>query len=266
MGEEIYQLTASDLELCILFLHHKADPLTQFHFDLVRKHNPRAAIVPIVDEPEGALAGAVDVSKFPSRWNTRDKWRSPDTMVYRWFENRTVTAKKYFVMEYDCFVNVDLCSYLGPYWGSDVAVSEYLTPRNAKAWRWFRELPLLEEERRKYAAGSVPFGCALISHAALEKVCKIVTSKDVNAELRFGTAVCQSGLKIQEFSKNMKAQVSSQELTAPIENPGIYHPVKVLDHNLNLRKRRLHFARIRLIYYASTLKYLVMSLGPGRKK
>ena len=78
----------------MLFLHHKNDALTRHHFDLLCRSNPHATIVPLVDAPESALPGAVDVSRFPSRWDTRNKWRNCDTAIYRWFENRPCRTRR----------------------------------------------------------------------------------------------------------------------------------------------------------------------------
>jgi len=243
--------------LGILFLHHLDDDLTRHHFDLVCRHNPRAVVVPIVDEPLGSLPGAIDVSRFSTPWNTRDKWRSCDTMIYRWFANRTFDAERYVVLEYDCRCDVDLLEYYRPYLDSDVVVAEWKTPRTHPRWCWFDEAWRMDDADRAVASGLTPMACTLLTHEALERVCRLVTNADVLSELRLGTAIARAGLRVRELGARERRHIDYAELRLPILRPGLYHPIKAVHHNRRLALRvaragpnrvRALLARVRRVF------------------
>lgn len=246
--------------LAILFLHHLDDAVTRHHFDLVRRHNPRAVLVPIVDEPRGALPGAIDVSRYPTPWDTRDKWRSCDTMIYRWFAHRTFDAERYVVLEYDCRCDVDLLEYYRPYLDGDVVVATWKTPRSHPSWHWFDEAARMAPEDLEAASGLTPMACALFTHDALERVCKLVTDADVISELRMGTAIARAGLHVRELGPRARRYVDYHELRLPILGPGLYHPIKAIHHN---RRLALRMARAGPLRFKALLARIRRALGAG---
>lgn len=246
-------------ELCILYLHHRDDAVTRHHLALIRRHNPRAVIVPLVDEPEGALPGAIDVARHPTPWNTADKWRSCDTMIYRWFQHRTCEAAYYLVLEYDCRVTVDLLDFYRPYLDADVVVARWRSQTSEPHWDWFCEIDRLEPDERAHAAGVTPIASTLFSHDALERVCAHVPSADVLSELRLGTAIQKAGLRVRELGPRDNAHLHWIELRSPILVPGFYHPVKAVHHN---RRQAVHALKQIPRRLRSLVRILGQAIGP----
>jgi hypothetical protein len=223
--------------LCILYLHHRDDAVTRHHFDLVRRHNPRAVVVPLVDEPHGALPGAIDVSRLPTPWNTSDKWRSCDTMIYRWFSHRTCEADHYLVLEYDCRADIDLLALYRPYLDGDVVVAHWQDRALVPEWHWFGEVERLAPDERALAAGVTPIATTLFTHDALARVCAHVSTADLFSELRLGTAIRKAGLRVRELPRREGARIDWREYRRPILGPGLYHPIKAVHHNRRLALR-----------------------------
>lgn len=218
--------------LCIIFMYHKCDKLTLLHFELLQRSNPQAIIVPVVDSVPGMIPGTVDVGKFPSRWaGTTDLWKNCDTILYRWFENREVSADKYVVIEYDCLCTVDLKEYFKEVWDSDVAPVNMFTWPEDNHWYWFRELNKLDPTDQAFAAGIMPFTCCLLSHEALEKIIAITTQADVISELRLGTAVKRLGLKVKMMPNSIRNHIFWHLYPWRVKSPGLYHPIKWVNHN-----------------------------------
>ena len=196
-------------ELCILYLHHRDDAVTRLHMDLLVRSNPFALIVPIVDAPESALPLSVDVSQLPTPWNTTNKWRSCDTMIYRWFAHRTCDAKRYVVLEYDCWCDVDLVEFYAEYADADVVTSHYDV--GDKPWAWFVERDRLGPEDRPFAAGVSPIAGTMFTHAALEQVCAMASREDVYCELRLGTAIARCGLRVRTLEGKKQKRIDYLE-------------------------------------------------------
>ncbi|MFO0744570.1 MAG: hypothetical protein U1F43_02715 [Myxococcota bacterium] len=233
--------------LCVLFLHHKDDALTRLHFDLLRRSNPRAVIVPLCDAPEGRLPGAIDTAALPTPWNTSNKWRSCDTMIYRWFRQRDFDAERYVVLEYDCRCDIDLLQHYRALGDVDVVAASYIEPERHPRWYWFREAERLSDADRAARAGIVPIAGAAFTHDALARVCDVVTTADVFSELRLGTAVRRAGLRVRTFAGADRRHFGWREYRRPIVRPGLYHAVKHVNHNQVQLVRALKQAARRLL-------------------
>ena len=224
-------------ELCILFSYHADDELTRLHYDELRRSNPMYPIVPLVDEDlKSYLPGAIDVRKFADRWPAARPWRRCDTKLYRWFENRSVDARRYVLLEYDCLVTVDLAQAYREVWDVDVAARDCFLPDDrldtrqgeltGKKWYWFREVSSLDRIDRQHAAGLVPLACTFFSHRGLEAIVANVTRKDVFCELRLGTAARKAGLTLTPFPGSLRETVRWDPIVPPEEPAGVYHAVK----------------------------------------
>jgi len=252
---------APRVPLVVLFMHHRDDALTRRHLALLRRANPGAAIVPLADEPASSVPGTIDVSAWPSPWDTRDKWRSCDAMIYRWFAHRTVEAERYVVLEYDCRVDVDLRVFYEAY-STDVVVGRWRLPERDASWHWFGQVARLDPEDRPFAAGVTPVAGLALTHAALEALCAHVTPRDVFCELRLGTAIRKAGLSVSELAGVARTRVDFREHPGLIVRPGFYHAVKRLDHNRHLVMRRTA-AALRRVWPAGerVVRRLVHKLG-----
>lgn len=215
-------------ELCVLFHYHKIDALTRQHFDLLKLHNPEAEIIPVTSSVSEYLPGSVDVDDFPSKWDTRNKWRAIDTTFYLWFLNRQLSAERYIIMEYDCRCTLPLKEAYGEVWDAQVSCRSFYTPENKPGWGWFskQEVNKLDPSDRPYIAGVVPYACSFFSHAATERMIESLTAHDVFCELRMGTAIRKAGLTVSPFPPALKQGVYSDTHPFDLSQPGVYHPVK----------------------------------------
>jgi len=76
-------LLESKKELGILFLHHRNDKLTKYHFDLLKQNNEDAIIFPIQDETKEGLPGAIKLDKNNIYWDIdTDRGYSEDAYIY----------------------------------------------------------------------------------------------------------------------------------------------------------------------------------------
>jgi hypothetical protein len=224
-------------ELCILFSYHADDELTLRHYRELRRSNPAYPIVPLVDEDLATyLPDSVDVRKLPDRWPAAKPWRRCDTKLYRWFENRSLDARRYVLLEYDCLVTVDLAHAYREIWDADVAARDYFLPGDrsdtregestGKEWYFFREVRSLDREDRPHAAGLVPLACTFFSHRGLERIVANLTRRDVFCELRLGTAARKAGLTVTRFPESLRATVRWDPIVPPASPAGVYHAVK----------------------------------------
>src|SRR5206468_721483 len=124
-----------------------------------------------MDPNDLSLPETVDVANVPSRWDVSNSWWYSDTILYRWWEQRNVTAKRYIFVEYDVLAQLPLPEFLADCWDAPVACSHFVTQENHPGWQWFQsELHLLPDEHKPYAAGLVPLAVMLFSHEALDDI------------------------------------------------------------------------------------------------
>lgn len=222
-----------DYDLCVLFLYHRCDELTNFHLASLRKSNPTAMVLPLTDSVPELLPGSIDVSRLPPFCDDAQKWRGIDATVYRWFENRTFNARRYLVAEYDCFCNVSLSDYYARVWHAEVVGIDFFTRQSNPHWKWFinGEVDNIPPEDRLYAAGIVPFTCTMFSHAALQNIVGNVYRRDIFSEMRLGTIVNKLGLKFQQLPLPERSTICWHEYPCQTNRPGLFHAVKRLDHN-----------------------------------
>jgi hypothetical protein len=232
-------------ELCILFAYHKLDEVTIRHFTLLKHHNPRHHIIPITDDISEHLPGTIDVKVFDDPWAKTSPWRRCDTMLYRWFLNRPISAKRYLLLEYDCLCTIDVEIAYADVWDAEVASRDLFFPGQNRdcrlgkyvdrEWTRFEEIGRLPPGDRQYAAGLAPLVGTIFSHNGLQSIVETVVRNDVFCELRMGTAARKAGLKIAEFPASLKRTIQWDPNLIYPERPGIYHSVKWLDY-----PRRIH--------------------------
>lgn len=225
--------TSYDFELCILYLYHRCDEVTKFHLETLRRSNPTAFILPLTDAVPELLPGSVDVARYPSEFADSQKWRSIDLTLYRWFQNRSLNARHYIVVEYDCFCSVDLREHYAEVMAADVAGVDLFTKKQNPKWKWFQddELHKLPAEDRPHAAGIVPFTCTMFSHAALTSVVTNVYREDIFCELRLGTIINKLGLTYKRLPITKRSRISYHEYPWRTSSPGLFHSIKSLNHN-----------------------------------
>jgi hypothetical protein len=237
-----------EIDLCILFFYHKCDELTLRHYSSLVSSNPDARILPLTNAVSEYLPDSVDVAEFAAEWAVSQPWRNIDVTLYAWFLNRKFSAKRYVLIEYDCFCNVNLKAHYADVWDADVAGVDYFTLRRNPRWEWFKqsELQKLSSDARPHAAGVVPFVGMMFSHAALEKIVGIVSRDDLFCELRLGTAIRKLKLKFKRLPLKARATICWHPYPFQINNPGLFHGIKSLSHNSGKEKQP---GRIAALFY-----------------
>jgi hypothetical protein len=224
-------------EYAILFLYHKRhDPLTWKHFALMQYHNSGVPIIPICDGGINELPGTIDVKDFPSKWDTSHIYLHPDTLLYRWFENRTLDAKRYVLAEYDVYCETSFPEFMKEVWDYPVACHKYFTYEWWPQWNWFRydlSHNNIPDYLKGYLAAMCPFGLLLLDHEALKVIVENAIPYRMFCETRIATACRRMGIPVNTF-KNSKHTISyrQSDLIEQI-HPTIYHPVKNFDHKNN---------------------------------
>lgn len=214
-------------ELCILFAYHRVNALSRRHLELVRAHNPGVPVVPLTDDVPEHFEDGVDVAEFDDPFAKSTPWRRCDSMVYRWFLNRTVTAARYVYLEYDCLCTVSLAEAYAEVWDRDVAAAAIPMPEHSQ-WMWFDEIDRLAPEDRPWACGTAPLAGMFFSHRALERIAATVSRDDVFCELRLATAARKAGYAPVHLPAALRRTLRSSPYPRVPTAPGLYHPVKHL--------------------------------------
>lgn len=213
-------------DFCILFSYHKNDPITHRHFDLFKSLNPHCPIVPIAFS-NTSINGTFNVGHIRSPWIETNEWRACDVPLYKWFLNRTHTARRYILVEYDVLPEVSVNDYFSDVWNDDIGTPCYLDKKTHKGkWNWFGEIDRLPEQYRQFAAGIVPLATLFVKHDALASIVdKAVGMNDIFCELRMGTCAKASGIvpRIMQKSKSVRHHIS---LIKKLDCKTFYHPIK----------------------------------------
>jgi hypothetical protein len=197
------------------------------NLDRLRRFNAGVPIIPLIHDGTPTVEGSVDLSRAPCPWDTTDKWRSCDTMIYRWFPRRSVHAKRYVLCEWDTYSTTSVREFYAPVWDADVAAVDAFTHAERPDWWFFREIPLLGK-LAPFAGAVVPFSGTMFSAAALEAICRGPILPTPFCELRVGTLARHAGLRLtpMPFAKPFISWTPHEIRLS--EAPGIYHPVKQL--------------------------------------
>jgi hypothetical protein len=157
-------------------------------------------------------------------------------MLYRWFSQRTVTAERYLLLEYDCLCTVDAAQAYQDVWNADVAARDAYLPGQGldtlggedvqREWFNFREIDRLPVADRPFAAGLAPFAGMLFSHLGLESIVANATTNDVFCELRLGTAARKAGLRPAVFPPSLRRTIRWDPHPCVPDEPGVYHAIK----------------------------------------
>jgi len=215
--------------LCILFAHHRNDSVTRHHLEILKNNNPNVPIVLLCNGAEEALEGAVDVAMLSPDFRDENKWLGSDAMLYLWFRHcRNVEAERYAIIEWDALATMPLHDYYTEVWDADAAASQVKTLQTTPQWDWFGlHGARLPERLKPHAAGLVPFNGILLSHRALEQICRMEIPRQINNELRLGTLLASSGILLTAFPFEKAAGNDWREDLITIRpTPGLYHPVK----------------------------------------
>jgi hypothetical protein len=222
-------------EYAILFLYHKRnDPLTWKHFALMQHFNPDVPIIPIIDNGIDELPGTVDVKDFPSKWYTDSLYYYPDTLLYRWFENREINAKRYVMVEYDVYCETSFPIFLKNVWNKPVACHKYFPYPWWPQWYWFQydyQNNNIPEYLQDHLAAICPFGFILFQHEALETIVANAIPYKMFCETRVATTCRKMEIPVSIMGNTTKTVSYRQCDLKRVPYSAIYHPVKVMNFN-----------------------------------
>lgn len=220
-------------EYAILFLYHKRyDALTWKHYALTLHHNPGVPIIPIIDGGINELPGTVDVKGFPSKWYTESLYYYPDTLLYRWFENREISARRYILAEYDVLPELPYPEFLKDVWNAPVAAHKYFTYEWWPRWNWFdydEAEGNIPDYLRPHLAAICPFGFMLLQHDALETIVANAVPYKLFCETRIATACRRMDIPVSIMQNTAQTVGYRQMDLRQQTGPSVYHPVKNLD-------------------------------------
>ena len=219
-------------EYAILFLYHKKhDPVTWKHYALTLHHNPGVPVVPICQNGPDELPGTVDVKDFPSKWDTDNIYYYPDTLLYRWFENRTISARKYVLAEYDVLPELPYPEFLADVWDAPVAAHKYFTYEWWPKWNWFEydeACGNVPHYLWSYRAAICPFGFMLLRHDALETIVANAAPWRMFCEARIATTCRHMGIPVSTMKNTAETVGYRQKDLRRQAVPSVYHPIKDL--------------------------------------
>jgi hypothetical protein len=216
-------------EYAILFLYYGGAPRDVLAANLSRLRglNPGASIIPLIHDGDPFVHGTVDVRRYPCPWDATDAWASCDTMIYRWFPERAVRARRYIVCEWDTYATISVPAFYANVWDADVAAVEIVSRQETPDWLWFRYIPWLGA-LAEHATGLTPFSGTLFSAAALEAICGGPVIRDAFCELRVATLATHAGVTLTPMPFARRFISHDRSRISVSDAPGIYHPVKEL--------------------------------------
>jgi hypothetical protein len=117
-------------------------------------------------------------------------WLSTDLSIFDWYlKNITVRAKRYLIVEWDCWCDCKIESYFERVWDCDLVVPSVKYPERDD-WFWFTTIKKIPEKARKFAVGVTPLCGILISDRAMKPIAEESVKPEysgLNSELRLGT-------------------------------------------------------------------------------
>jgi hypothetical protein len=208
-------------ELCILYLHHKNDEVTRYHYSLLLKHN-LCPVVPIFcrdANPVEPLENALEVRKTFSGVN----WANADQILAEWYRTSRIEAERYICLDWDCLATIPLKDWYKEVWNDDFVGSEIR--ELGDGWHWFKDFDFLPAKYREYACGNAPCNGIMLSNRALNDFSQVPCIDNVFSEFRITTVLRSLGYEIKALPLD-KAKFNVWRNCPILDEPGLYHPVK----------------------------------------
>ena len=240
-------------ELIILFLYHRNNQITLNNLRKLQASNPDCQIITVCCGLEKisndcfilreAKKDLFDAAKFNQKHlslfdilagNSMPQdgvWYGMDAVIYTWFLNRTISAKRYIILEWDCHCTINLKDLYAPNWNSNLAVAEHSTKTSNPDWFWFHN-DLEKTRHLDKIEGVAPIAGMLISHQTLSKLTEFL---DINSrrysgvfsEIRLGSALKELEIEVEKIVQGQNHQLSPfLTIDTFPDNPGLYHPIK----------------------------------------
>jgi len=211
--------------LCVLYLHHADDDLTNFHYEMIKKSNPTVPIVPLTFKLGMRNSVAMSIN-LPKNQNNSE-WRNCDMLVYEWFRSDLrIMAERYLILESDTLCNMPIKEFYSDVWNKAASGAKIQTPQSNPKWRPFfeaRQLKLGEQ----HLQGITPLCGILLSFEALDSITKLAKDRCLDllhCELRIGMLLSRAGYAAESISDCIDQYISCF-MQIPI-GPGIWHKIK----------------------------------------
>jgi len=121
----------------------------------------------------------------------KEAWLGTDLAIFEWYQiNRDkYVAKRYLIVEWDCWCDCNLTDYFSRVWDCDLVVPNIKYPERDD-WYWFNTLAKLPASARLHATGITPLCGILLSKVAMDAIGQEILKPEyggLNSELRLGT-------------------------------------------------------------------------------
>ncbi len=222
------------MTICSLFLHHRNDPVTVDHYERLKRFSSGRTVAFSSDATieSGESIATLQHSLWREQVSRHPKLKakSTDLLLIDWFRNRSVSADRYFIVEWDTLVNQSITAWLANVIDYPFAAPSIRLPTREPEWfRRFRKF--LPVDVRPLATGIVPFSCVMVSHEALQRIEPLYTNdlqglERLTGECRFATLAAHCGIGPVSIPNS---RTITWKPSMPIGlAPTIYHPIKRL--------------------------------------
>ena len=205
-------------ELCILFLNHANDRITQKHLALIKEKHPSVPVVPLTFGR--GVAGSIQVpAKLPLI--DRTEWRNCDQLVYHWFRSpEKIDAQRYLILEWDCLCSAAAVDFFSEAWDKPATGARILCGPATIPAAWGNTTGV------KFFAIS-PINGILLSKLALAAISELAQNPiygHLISDARIGSLLALSGFEPVKSFSGIEGY-NSPSLKTPI-GAGFWHSVK----------------------------------------
>jgi len=225
--------------LGIIFMHYRDDPVTRFHFDLVKKLHPDDLLVPVSGGDYG-IPGSIMLKQLPgemgdlwrrvtNRGTSVPAWRHVDVGYYAAWDACREDIERWVFLEWDIRCNMSVRDFFAPNWDDQIVCADV---RRTDDWWWGMEADRLPEVLRPHACGCVICTCMMLTDEALFRVVEAFMGLpffNTFCELRLGTLASYAGCQPTKLSR-VAGAISPDPLGPEVDlsRPGLFHAVKNL--------------------------------------
>jgi hypothetical protein len=223
----------------VVFLHHRADPVTLRNLESFREWNPDLTIVTMTSDEriEGGYS-IQDDETISQVWREQTvghepdrKQRLGDLLLYGWYRNRREQCDRWLVVEWDCFCAMSVREFIEPVAAYPFVAATVVYQHQQPGWPWFGTVKTLPARLQPFAMGAAPCAFVILKDEALDALVKLVpweTMGKANSEVRLGTLANAAGFPaVPHPEAGGKIGWQPLPLMHPIP-PGMWHPIKYL--------------------------------------
>lgn len=184
-------VTVAIPELTILFVHHDCCDVTRFHFDVVNSVQP-GLVVPVFCNDGTCGRPIPRAIRLPMSFTRGRNWHNVDWIIRDWFRScDRVDSKRYVIMDWDCYCNIDLQNWFGDLWDSPFVGSNVAE----QSWYWFLQRDFLPHNLFHFACGVWPLNGVLMSNFAMQIFASELLPEGIFSELRLPTVLAGRGIQ-----------------------------------------------------------------------